>query len=370
MTNKEKIGILTFHRAINYGAFLQAYALKTHLISQGYDVSIIDYWPRAHENIYKLFTPNWRNHSFKRNIIYPFLCLLGYYRASKRKKKMNSLFYYYFNISILPRYESPESLKTLYLDCIIYGSDQIWWNSKLPNYKGFDPVYWGEFVDHSIKKITYAPSMGVIDINNKEEQTIKSFLKNFKYISVRESNFKNAITSLTEKEIAVVLDPVFLLSKEQWDKICTPIHRKKYILYYNLLKSTEADKLVNKLKQELHCGIVEITGKVYPLKMGKRYIQTADAIEFISLIKNADFVVTTSFHGTAFSIIFEKQFYALGMGNNSGRVKSLLEILGIENRLLKDSSNLDNSYLDYSSIRERLQLAISDSKKYLKVGLS
>lgn len=370
MEKQFEIGILTFHRAINYGAFLQAYALKEHLLSQGHNANIIDYWPKAHANLYKLFNNDWKRRSLKGNIVYPILFLLGYSRAKKRKTKMETLIYQHFNISTTPQYISSDKLKTLFLDCVVYGSDQIWWKSKLIGYEGFDPVYWGEVINHSIKKIAYAPSMGVIDLNEKDKSEIKQYLLNFNSLSVRESHLKEAISPLTEKEISITLDPVFLLSREQWNKLCIPIHRKKYILYYNLMKSAQADILVNKLKQKFNYDIVEITGKVYPLKIGKRYIQNADAIEFISLIKNAEFVVTTSFHGTAFSIIFEKQFYALGMGNNSGRVESLLRILGIEERLLNTNLTMECNYLDYGKIKEKLQLIIKESKMYLKLGIS
>ena len=168
-------------------------------------------------------------------------------------------------------------------------------------------------------------------------------MKNFSAISVRETDLCQEIEKLTDKNISVVLDPVFLLSKEEWSKYCVPINRSKYILYYNLLPSKEADGFVKTLSAKLKTEIVEITGSVSMKKVGRRYMQTVDAFEFISYIKNAEIVVTSSFHGVVFSIMFGKKFYAVGMGNKVERVKSLLSALNIEECLVAEKyySNID-----------------------------
>ena len=111
---------------------------------------------------------------------------------------------------------------------------------------------------------------------------------------------------------------------------------------------------------------MEITGSVNPLKIGKKYLQTADAFEFISLIRNADFVVTSSFHGTAFSIIFEKQFYVIGLGKKAGRVESLLKIVGLENHLLESDNGYRKDKIDYNIVKQLLFNHFEYSKNYLK----
>lgn len=365
-----RIGILTFHRAINYGAFLQAFALKYYLESLGHQVEVVDYWPEGHADVYRLFPHTWKQRSLFGKFKGLISLVLRYERAKKRRDGMRRLVSLYFGLNGTPRYVTPESLRRLSYDCIVYGSDQIWWKSTIPNYSGFDPVYWGEFIPSSVKKIAYAPSMGIIQLTQDDEERIKKWLGNFDVLSVRESSLYEAIHKLTDKEISVVLDPVFLLSEREWSKCCHPIKRGKYILYYNLLPSKEGDILVNKLKQKWGYEVVEITGSVCLKKLGARYVQTADAFDFISLIKNAEFVVTSSFHGTAFSIIFKKQFYAAGFGNRVGRVESLLTQLNIKDRLVRDIYCLPGEEIDYDAVLKTLYKSLLLSKKYLKQNLT
>lgn len=366
-----KIGILTFHRAINYGAFLQAFSLKNYLEKNGYSVILIDYWPKAHANAYQLFDWNeWCKRNTLRKIYSLVKFLFSYTRSRKRKDKMGKLLYMHFNLNEQPVFENPHELINVNCDCVVYGSDQIWWKSRLIDYEGFDSAYWGEYVSFEIKKIAYAPSMGKINLSTNDCLEIKKHLNNFDSISVRENGLKKEISHLTDKNMSVVLDPVFLSSQETWSEFCIPIHQKKYLLYYRLGVSSMADKLVDKLKKEMHLSVIEVTGSVNPFKFGSRYVQTLDAIEFISLVKSADFVVTTSFHGTAFSVLFEKQFYSLGMGDNSGRVSSLLSLIGLENRLLEDVEHAFNERIDYSLVTPKLVQNIKESEKFILSALS
>lgn len=361
-----KIGILTFHRAINYGAFLQAFALKTHLTSLGHEVEIVDYWPEGHADCYRVLPQSWKKRSLFGKVKFFISFILRYSRAKKRIEGMQRLVKQYFDLPPVPCYQTAESLKSLSYDCVVYGSDQIWWKSTIPGYSGFDPVYWGEYLPASIKKVAYAPSMGIIDLTDQDKEQIRKWLCNFKALSVREAGLYEAIHGLTDKEMPIVLDPVFLIPRKEWEKFCYPVNRSKYILYYNLIPSVEADLLVKKLRQERNCDVLEITGSVRPLKVGKRYLQTVDAFEFISLIRNADFVVTSSFHGTAFSIIFEKQFFVIGLGRKAGRVESLLEQLDIADRLNRNIDIIPKVDIDYTLVNNRLDKLIVNSKIYLK----
>ena len=361
-----KIGILTFHRAINYGAFLQAFALKTYLTSLGNEVEIVDYWPEGHADCYRVLPQSWKKRSLFGKVKFFISFILRYSRAKKRIEGMQRLVKQYFDLPPVSCYQTAESLKSLSYDCVVYGSDQIWWKSTIPGYSGFDPVYWGEYFPDSIKKVAYAPSMGIIDLTDDDKEQIRKWLCNFDALSVRETGLYEAIRGLTDKEISVVLDPVFLLSKEEWSRYCRPVKRAKYILYYNLITSKEADALVKRLEEEWRYDVVEVTGAVRTMKIGKRYVQTADAIDFISLIRNAEFVVTSSFHGTAFSLIFEKQFYAIGMGKRSGRVESLLSQLNVSERLVKDIKFLSYGNIDYTLVSERLSVLASRSVSYVR----
>lgn len=360
-----KIGILTFHRPINYGAFLQAFALKKYLTDIGHNVFIVDYWPNEHNEAYKVFSiKKLVRLSFVHKIKYLLDVFFMYGRATLRKRKMETLLYKYLGISKKIKYSDFNKLKELQYDCLIYGSDQIWWKGRLHGFEDFDWSYWGDYVDKNIKKIAYAPSMGIINLTKEDKENISNHLKNFYAISVREQGLKDAIDNLTEQNIQVVCDPVFLLCQKDWDEYLKPVKTPKhYLLLFNLFRTNETKIVAKQKAKQLNLPILEITGAVNPYKFN--CLQTLDAFEFIYLIKNADFVVTSSFHGTAFSVIFQKQFFATGMKNNSGRVASLLKIIGIEERLILDTIKLNNNLIDYAKVNPLLLDYIKKSKSFL-----
>lgn len=365
-----KIGILTFHRAYNYGALLQCYALKEYLSSLGHEVSIIDYWPEYHSNTYRLI-PNFSNLKFKSKIKALFLLIIGINRIKKRNNGYIEFINNKLGLDKSVKYTNPIELGNIGLDIVIYGSDQIWWNSNLPSFKGFDLVYWGQFINSSVKKITYAPSMGVMSHNEEELNQIKDNLSNFSKISVRESATKDFLKNKFNIDSELVLDPVFLLDKNRWDDLCSSRHstvtkNENYILFYHLMRNDDALILVNKLALKHNCKVIEIRGRVDSLKFGNRYKQTEDPIGFLQLIRNAKFVVSTSFHGVAFSVIFEKQFLAIGMGKNSERAKSLLKNLGIENRYMSNLEALNlNEFIDYNQVNIKLNTLKTISINFL-----
>ena len=179
------------------------------------------------------------------------------------------------------------------------------------------------------------------------------------------------IKPLTEQKVSLVLDPIFLLSRDEWENHCIQLKKGKYILYYNLIPTEESKRLVIELSKIFGCKVLEITGDVKPFKIGKHCLQTINAIEFISLIRNAYFVVTSSFHGTAFSILLKKQFYAIGMGEKSGRVSSLLSMLDLDNRLLKTCPvKTSIEMIDYDSVTEKLNRLVIESKSFIDQSLS
>ena len=363
-----KIGILTYHRALNYGAFLQTLALKFFLEQQGHEAEIIDYMPYNHAKAYYPFYISERmdKRNYGKVTLYNILRLPKYMH---RLRKMMRLQHKYLKLDTHIKYTDGEQLSNLNYDCVVYGSDQIWWrHSPIPSYSYFDGVFWGEYINENIKKVTYAPSMGLINLDDEDKQYIKNALKRFSALSVRETTLKDVLQPLTDKSITVVLDPVLLVGKEFWNQYATRrTPKQKYVLLYQVMPSDEAVLFAKKKAKEMNCRYIELTAAVNPLKVGQRYIQTADAFDMISLIKNAEFVVSTSFHGLAFSILFEKQFAVMGMKNNSGRAASLLAQLGLIDKL--DSSN-ENIIDDYSTIREKLHNIQTQSKNFIMNALS
>ncbi|KEO71833.1 polysaccharide pyruvyl transferase family protein [Anditalea andensis] len=367
-----KIGILTYSRAYNYGALFQAYATKRFLKLEGHDVEIIDYWPIYHQESYKFFSPvALKVKSLPAKIKYLLGLSLGYSRIHKRRFGYKDFMINKLGLENNIKYILPEEINNNY-DVIVYGSDQIWkkYNSRL--FKGFDPVYFGAFPKGGdVKKISYAASMGVIDLIDEDKNTLKKLITNLNSISVREINLQEIVKELGF-QVNLVLDPVFLLKKEQWFSLFENLPKlvtKKYVLVYDLNYSEASKKVAKEIALKLGLEIKIITGIVNPFAFGNKYIQTATPEYFLSLIWNADYIVTTSFHGASFSILFEKQFVALGMGKNAQRTITLLSLLGIQERYLEGDKLPVLDKINYTGIYEKLQALIESSSKWLKCSL-
>ena len=370
-----RIGILTYHRAYNYGAVLQCYGLKTFLESQGHIVSIIDYWPDYHADTYKILN-GFRTKSTLSKIKSLIILLIGIRRIRKRNNGYKQFIYNYLNINKKISHKTIDSVKSLVFDIVVYGSDQIWRKSFVNGVFSYESIYWGELPKKVMRKISYAASMGIInDINENDTKFIKRMLLNFDAISVRECDLLKLLSDQFNVNAKLVLDPVFLIDKIEWLQLCVKASKKseikeKYILFYHLVHSEESMAFVNNLAKRNGYRIIEIRGKVNPIKIGTQYYQTLNPIDFLELIKNAEIVVSTSFHGIAFSIIFEKQFYAIGMGTNSGRAKSLLNILNIHNRYIEtDYKQFFFDNIDYSKIFPKLMTLKEESIAYLNSNI-
>lgn len=366
-----KIGVITYHRSHNYGALLQAFALINYLKLLGHSAEIIDYWPSYHSKAYRLFG-NFKNLSLFSKLKQIIIFFLYFGKINKRRKGYINFYKDNFFLKTKPKHKTPLTFNEESYDLIIYGSDQIWRKQTKLGHNGFDNVYFGEFPDIDVKKITYAASMGNIDLNEEDLQVISKNLKNFDSISLRENELLQALAGLNSN-FEIVLDPVFLLSKEDWLKHLPERKVKnKYVFLYKLLNSNESVLLCEEISKENNYEIIEIPGTNVNHKLkGERYQQTSSPLEFLSLIYYADYVISTSFHGVAFSIIFEKQFYATGMGNNSGRVGSLLESLQIKGRYIDSLNQYEKiEDIDYEIVNDLLLIQKNKSKKFLSNAIS
>lgn len=365
-----KIGILTYHRAENYGALLQAYALKTYLTSLGHEVSFVDYWPDYHRDYFALFS--WKRFckSNLRSKLMMIYYLLFYTIRKKRKDNLRNFMYSGLGLSKDIKYTSNQDVCENF-DVVFYGSDQIWRKQGLIGHPGFDFWYFGSENIKCQKKVAYAASMGKMDIDEGEKSQIHYFLQKFDNISVRELPLKQFVTSFG-MDCQLVIDPVFLLPAEEWRRISASNAQRtgEYILLYNLLNSKDTVLYAEQLSRQTHLPILEISKRYSPTTLGERYNHTAKVEEFISLIDNAKYVVSNSFHGVAFSIILHKQFYATGMGNRAGRVKSLLSVLGLDRRYIDITHNDNIEEIDYGQVDQILQREICNSKNYIILSLS
>lgn len=365
-----KIGILTFHCADNYGAVLQCYALQETLKTLGHEVEIINYRPQYLIKPYKIFS---KERIKSKNIFKSSIKFAREILTIHRRKELQSAFkrfrttFLHISSTILQSHNniSPE------YDIYIVGSDQIW-NTKITN--KLDPIYFGKFNIPKYKKrcISYAASMEVQGNNIKNNTILRSLLKNLDAISVRENNLAHTLEPLTNKKIYTVLDPTLLAPEHIWSKLIVPIKlTRPYILIYQVRKSPKTQIIARNLAIQLGCEVFEISTNIKNIIRPRRTIEDASPEKFISLIKYARCIVTTSFHGTAFSIIFKKDFYCLKLEDGfDSRSKSLLEDLNLSERFISCSVTPTFSKVIYDSkIENKIKELRSISIKYLSDNL-
>ena len=363
-----EIGILTYHRAENYGALLQAYALKTYLTQQGHEVSFVDYWPLYHVEHYRIFSSSYfKTRNLKGKVFYLFWFLFWGKTRYSRKRKLTRFMRERLNVPQVIKYQFNDDVCNEF-DAVIYGSDQIWRKQEFESFSGYNPWYFGSDNVKSPIKISYAASMGkTTAIGDDERKQLALLLKNFNRISVREKDLQQLVISLGFVS-ELVIDPVFLLSKDHWSSLFPENGKreKPYIFYYNLLSSPESDRYVAFLQEKTGLPVKEISLLFDRKHISGRYIHSASVEEFLYLIANADYVVSNSFHGIAFSIIFRKEFFVLGLNDRSSRITSLLERCGLDDRLIKpDNMKEELGYIDYESVQSKLSNYIDLSKLFL-----
>ena len=346
------IGILTFHRAHNYGAMLQAYALRTVLQNAGHQVEFVDYWPHSHQTHYQLIKPIRGKDLIAKikNIIFD---TLTFTRRFKRINQFERFAKYYLGVPKQVKYPQDQPKISDTYDLVVVGSDQIWRNHIIAqHYIGFDSVYFCQNFTTKMKCITYAASMGIINLTSAERSDFTRYLQTFNTLLVRENKLRDLIDECGY-QAKVVLDPTLLLSKKQWNKLLpsTRFQQRKYVLFYNLLTSEEALMYAKQKAQTMNCELLILDSAIQLLPQ-KGHISYASPIDFIHAIRDAEYVIATSFHGTVFSIIFEKQFQTTGLGKNADRVVTLLNSLGISERY-SESAEV-TSAINYLDVIPRL----------------
>lgn len=346
-----KIGILTFHYAYNYGALFQAVSLFDYLNSLGHEVYMVNYQNQQIAKTYKLYPYKAPNKNIR---FYMTLCLRLIMRYLRFR---NFVRFIDDNFTLI----SPQRISEL--DCIIVGSDQVW-NTKLTN--GYDSFYWGD-IPFKGKIIAYAASMNAVELTDGEKEIASQKIKNFSSISVRETSLLNLLQPLSVKKVISVLDPTMLNDFTYWIGRCKNKKTDKYVLAYPLRDGCTVMKIARDIAKRMSCGVKVIHGSANWNPFTNVY-ETAGPYEALNLINGASFVVTSSFHGTALSVLLRKQFYTVKCkdGNNV-RTESVLNLLGLSNRLLDNEYDIDlNKNVDYDKVDKLLAIEREKSRSYLK----
>lgn len=373
-----EIKTITCHNAYNYGASLQAYALQHFLQSLGHNVQIIDFLPYYFQTRYNLHYISPTSKYYKICHLHPFLTYSLNFIKSKyldktwgRKRNFDNFTKQFLTLTE-NRYETSIVLKENppQADIYIAGSDQIW-NTDMNN--GKEPAYYLDFGDSKSKRISYAASFGISKIESNIKEFVRQNLYKFDSISVREQTGIKILQELGIKG-ELVLDPVFLLNKQEWQKLSQAslkyanIKNNHYILVYDFTNDERTKQMAYKIKAETNLPIVSINDYT-PMDYADININNAGPLEFINLINNASTIVSNSFHATAFSIILEKEFYVYPLKgqNNSSRMTDLLNILEIIDRF---NTQNPQKKLEYNRIKTILDKHIQESKSFLKYNLN
>ena len=345
-----KVGIITFHWGTNYGGVLQAYALQSFLESIGHEVSIINYNPKTMQDSLLLCFKSRKFQNIKRNI-------------ELYRKEQNFIPFRKMYLNMTERYFTLEELQlnAPKLDVYVAGSDQIW-NPYI--IKSYGKPYFLNFGQINVKRISYAPSFGCQEYPKEELKILSSELKRFDSISYREDTGKDILVSAGYSNSTWMPDPTLLLPKKEYQKSCTPIGHKKAFSFFYILQENQIliNSLVEQVKNNGELDVISNTFKAF----NKLSIE-----DWLGYIKEAEYVVTNSFHGVVFSIIFQKPFVVVPIeGRLKGmndRIITLLSKFDLLNRLLVDEDKLNkvlNETIDWESTIEILNKYKELAKKY------
>ena len=385
---RKKVAIVSCYYVNNYGSMLQAYAVQ----------KMLDNFNLDSENLVYV-----KSKDLQQMISYAKRLIKDSNVRKTQIKNLNKKIYSKINKTcgknLQTRYGKFEDFKNKYFrlsepyygyealkkssnnyDAFILGSDQLWHPMNFENH-----YFTMEFINKDKMKITYAPSFGVSSIPKAQINGTKEYLKRIDNISVREESGKKIVKELTGKDVPVVLDPTFMLKNEEWNEILPEkkvYNKGKYIFCYFLGDNKEHREEVKKIKEITGYDIVTLPYIDEIAKSDKNFgdaqLYNVGPAEFIDLIKNAELIFTDSFHCTAFSIMYQKKFFTFNRFNSNSkastntRLKSILLLLGLEDRLITDYKKCEETYLneiDYKETNERLEKMRKSSLEYITNAL-
>lgn len=359
----KKIGILTYHRAYSYGAKLQAYALVKYMNSIGFRAEDIDYGNIGEEKLRKIGFKNLKD------LIVTTLCYIcSTYSEPIRIRRFNDFLKMIPHSSIRYNKKNIVNANSEY-DYFITGSDQVW----NPKYNEGDFTYLLDFVKDNKKKFSYAASFGTTVFSNEILNKYYPLLVSFHKILVRESTGQDLLEKQMGLNSEIVLDPTFLIPCNHWKTIAHYPFKKhiKYILSFQIIQRDPIyDRMLEHLHRLLGYEVIELKDSFRYKPWRWRTYTQAGPLEFLGLIKNAEIVVTNSFHATVFSILFNRPFFCLknSFGFNS-RMIDLTKSVGLQSRMFDSSTSfplVDEIEIDYKTVDGILQNKISETKKIIE----
>lgn len=341
-----KTGILTFHRAHNYGAVLQCYALQEILRGRGHEVVVIDYRQPWIEEFYKVFSMR----MLRRNsgVAEAF----AYLKKNLKKFLLAPLRGYHFSVfreSFLKLSDPCADTMPQDIDCYVIGSDQLWSLHCLGGSP--DRMYLGDFTRHEGSRVIgYAVSADIQSVEAMADEICKASAR-FSELSMREAKIARRVNEISGRECDVCVDPTLLTDEGMWDAVVDSRWKdRNYVLVYEVRRQKKTKGLLRRKAEELAakigdgCSVIDLSDVRYSVQ------------DFVSLFKYARYVVTTSFHGTVFSLLFQTPFYVLPLYDGYDlRYMELLHFIGAEDRIAGPEDELQPLPVDFTPLLARLE---------------
>ena len=362
-----KIGLVTFFKSYNYGVWLQAYATQKYLDLQGYDIEIIDYVNKYENDKLKI---SYKEGDKKLGYLTSALKALLFGRVKYYNRGFKKYLHDCYKLSSA-KYTDIKQLEKVDYDALIVGSDQVW-NPRITN--GLDKVFLLQFGNPKTK-LSIASSLGSKELLQKDKEDLINALQCFDAISVREVFAKEYLEKEISKDIKVLSDPTFLLTKEQWIENMAKKSRyykgdDGFILTYFVTKEKKKEnniRIVKEYSSKLGLPVWSIQFNTYFSEGIDRKIVGASIFDFIALMNRAKLIITDSFHGAALSINLNKNFIAVENTENPIRTNNLLNKVGLIDRVNMIPS--DYNEVDYKTVNETVNEMREESQLWIRKAL-
>lgn len=378
----KKVSIINFHFAHNYGAVLQCLAMQTVLEKKRCRVTVIDYRPYYQEQYYARF-PNpfksaywrfrceWSQPLNKRlfRAAWWFFCTLKGYKNFRKRCEMKKAFEPFVkrNLHLTKIYNTYTDIKNCppVSDLYICGSDQLW-NPKVTS--GLDPAYYLAFGNKDTLRIAYAVSPSNALDTNYFHKDLSSLLTAFTRISLREEEKKADLEKIAKKSITVCIDPTLLLDASDYCKFESPIDEKENFILVYAFKENDDYRIIETArlaKEKLGFDVVDISFEKIQFGFDIVNKKAVTPGQFLSYFKKAQYVITNSFHGTAFSIIYKKDFLSIAKEGTAGRMVELLSKVGLRDCLIEEQLCTELPNIDYINVEKLIAKYKKESQQFI-----
>ena len=361
----KRICFITRHAIVNYGSFLQTYATQKLFEDYGYNAEVLDYVREDEEyhNVTELLlkkSTKWNKNIFTR-IIYRIIQWPDHYICGRAFEKERAK---YLNLSERITNPVADANKIPTADIYCTGSDQVWGEIAQDD---VDSMYFLSFAPHDAKKIAFSASFGKENYPKERIDKFKKLLQGYDYITVREDSAVN-IVNKAGYEATQILDPTMIYGGDRWRKELLPIHEKGSVLLYQLNANHEMDEYAKKFADKTGLKLLRVSVEAHNgMRVGK-FKLCLSPFKFLSYIASAEYMITDSFHGTAFAIMFNRQFIEVLPKEKIARNMSVLKQFGLEDRILNSLSDFSyiDKKIDYAIVNDTLEKYRRQSNELLK----